>query len=52
MIFAIRQFQPVKGVHRITLYPSYEEFDENMFPDDLFNVPWDGVENCDDVNNA
>ena len=52
MIYAIRQFKPVKGVHRVTEYRSYKEFDENMFLDDLFSVPWHVVKSCNDVNTA
>ena len=52
MIYAIRQFKPIKSVHRVTEYRSYKEFDENMFLDDLFNVPWHVVKNSDDVNDA
>ena len=52
MIYAIRKCKPVKGVHRLTEFRSYKQFDEPMFLNDLSNVPWHVVKNCDNVNDA
>ena len=52
MIYAVRKCKPVKGVHKVTEFGSYKQFDENMFLNDLSNVPWHVVKNCDNVNDV
>ena len=52
MIFAVKKCKPIKGNHKTIVYRNYKNFDENLFLNDLNNVPWNCIDSLTDVNEA
>ena len=45
LIYAIRNSRPIKGSHKTIDYRCFKNFNEHMFVDDLFKVPWQDMKN-------
>ena len=50
LVFAIRKFRQPRGSPRLIETRDFRHFDENMFLNDLVQLPWDSVYEYEDPN--
>ena len=50
LVFAIRKFRQPRGSPRLIETRDFRHFDENMFLNDLVQLPWDSIYEYEDPN--